>query len=843
MASSAQRKKARKRRKQRVQSGAPIMDGHGEVVLNSLDAVERLVRRFAGRENPFEDIDAEFQGAVEEFVTGLNNFDPIRLIEVARITYLPMTPRGTVVVTPDAVAAHVELLTLVALAAAKVRDGGTLEPVEFQAMSKFTSEARGRLEELLQLAQMRAIASADPANKLTMVELLLRGSMVWMRNSSYPAMAQKTLVELFDTDPDVHAILLDELGFDATTALAVLEGCHKLQETALNNRMFAMVEAMNNAMASVNGDQTLNPDIREATNAKLMFALEPDAEGSTVNVQDLASHTGVDAETIAKVVKQFRVDLGEMTPSEVVDGFMSGNNPLRTRPIIVADDGRVMLPHHALTADAVKENLEGHLKLTQASWSKYDLHRGKTLERRTTAALNRVLPGATHRDGLEYYVPANDEELNSGDSGTYTKRVEGDHLVLLDDVAFIVEDKAVALSALSKGGKTNRIRTDLTNIVTKAAEQSGRLREAIQRDGGVRIHGEGWVDLSHIREIHTIAVSLDDLTSISTATAELVRAGLLDYDNIPWTVSIHDLELIVELIERPAQFLLFLRRRLNLDATVMFSAPDELDLFLFFFEDGLWVEPDPYQVRAAFPFLPPPTSGEVRRYREQVPVLITSRTDPLDLWFYTKDSTEPGSTPAPKPTMVASPLADLIDELQARGTLGWLSIGATLLENATSMQHKLANIPRDMLNQPTQGPHGRSQTIPITSSVKRADGWLLVWATRHVGTDPEKVKTSLGEYLRTKKHQLALPRGALFLYDEGTRELVDVLYDGHIGELDAELSAKLSYLKPPSALQNRLHPNAKKTPTAAASATVPRPKPKSKRKPRPKRQPKSKRKR
>ena len=62
---------------------------------------------------------------------------------------------------------------------------------------------------------------------------------------------------------------------------------------------------------------------------------------------------------------------------------------------------------------------------------------------------------------------------NEADPAKYTKRVEGDHLILLDDVAFIVEDKAVALSALSKGGKTNRIRTDLTNIVTKAAEQSG----------------------------------------------------------------------------------------------------------------------------------------------------------------------------------------------------------------------------------------------------------------------------------------------------------------------------------------------------------------------------------
>ena len=164
-------------------------------------------------------------------------------------------------------------------------------------------------------------------------------------------------------------------------------------------------------MASVKDNETLDSDIREATNAKLMFAFEPDAEGSTVSLEDLASHTGVDAETVAKVIEQFRVELGDMTPSEVVYAFMGGNNPMRTRPVIVADDGRVMMPHHALNADAVKENLEAYLKAVPANWAKYDLHRGKTLERRTTAALTRLLPGATHRDGLLYYLPANDEEL------------------------------------------------------------------------------------------------------------------------------------------------------------------------------------------------------------------------------------------------------------------------------------------------------------------------------------------------------------------------------------------------------------------------------------------------
>ncbi|MFE5009874.1 hypothetical protein ACFRJ3_35460 [Streptomyces sp. NPDC056696] len=417
---------------------------------------------------------------------------------------------------------------------------------------------------------------------------------------------------------------------------------------------------------------------------------------------------------------------------------------------------------------------------------------------------------------MEYCLPASDDEAEAADPSKYTKRAEGDHLIVLDDVAIIVEDKAVALSALSRGGKTARIRTDLTGIITKAAEQAGRMRDAIQRDGGLRSKNEGWIDLSQIREIHTIAVSLDDISTVLTATAELVQAGLLAADNIPWTVSLHDLELITELVARPAEFLLYLRRRRNPDVTVMFRAPDEMDLFLYFFEAGLWVEPDPVQVRAAFPFLLEPATAELRRYRARKPAFLTSRTDALDQWFHTRGHGGARSIQAPKPAMVPSPLAPLIDELQSRNVTGWLSIGATLLSGATDVQHKFARHGDELLNNPS--PKGRSLAVPLTASVDPAEGWLFVWATRPSGADPNETDRRLRDYLRAKKHQLGLPRGVVFLYDQPTRELLDICYEGHTGPLDAALTASLSSLRPPSELHRSIHPNAKRPQSGTRNA-------------------------
>jgi hypothetical protein len=780
----------------------------------------KLMMRIGATDDPETAANAALNEAVAEFVTKVQRFDPIRLIEVARLASLPMAPTGTVTpIVSDASASRLELLALVALAAQQevATDVASQQAaVGEQEMSHFVSEALSELDRLLHLAQLRSFASADPTDKLALVSLLIQGSEVWMRNSSYPEMVEATNRALLDGDPNVRAALLAELGFDATDALAVLNACHDLQEIAMNHRIDAMRSTVLQAMAATASGRTDNA-LMERARSSLMTMFEPEANDVTVSAADIASHTGIPEDRVRAVIERFRLDLAGATPVQVVDAFSTGKNPLRARPLIVCANDRVVLPHPALHVSAVRENLEEHLKASR-SWSKYAKHRGDLLEKRTRTALGRVLPGAHYRDAFEYYVPANEAEATGADPSKYTKRVESDHLVLLDDVAIIVEDKAVALSALSRGGKKTRIRTDLTGIITKAAEQAGRMRDVIERDGGLRIEGEGWVDLSHIREIHTIVVSLDDLPTVLTATAELVRAGILSADNIPWTVSLHDLELITELVARPAEFLLYLRRRRNPDITVMFKAADELDLFLYFFEAGLWVEPDPTQVRAAFPFLPEPSTSELRRYRAQRPAILTSRTDALDRWFYTNWHSGANVAPAPKPTMAPSPVAPLIDELQSRNVTGWLSIGATLLSADSDVQHRFARYGEQLLSNPSSQGQGRSLTVPITASVDPAEGWLFVWITRTTAEAPASAKKRARDYLRAKKHQLGLPRGVVFLYDEPTRSLLDVLYDGHIGPIDKSLTAVLHSLRPATALQRTIHPNAKRPPRTTKRA-------------------------
>jgi len=783
-------------------------DPHTAVVAETWAAMLELIDKFADFDAPAEAIQISFAEAVNSLTIKLRRFDAIRLIEVARLAFLPITPAGHMAISAEAGAANVELLALVALAAkthapSEETQRKSVEPREMIAV---VAEAKEDLAALVRLAQFRSAAQADPTDKMSLVSLLIQGSEVSVRNLSYPEMVTKTNLALLDGEPRVRAALRAELGFEAGEALAVLNACHELQMSSLNARGQAMAATMSAATASAEGKEP-DPELLERAGEVFNSVFEPESVDATVPFDELVKYTGIPESRVRAVIERFRLDIGASSVADVVDAFVTGNNPLRSRPLIVTAGERVMLPHNALNTFALRENLEEYLKTTRI-WETYARHRGNLLEVRTRVALKRVLPGATFRDAFEYYVPDNEDQENGQDPTKYTKRVEGDHLVTLDDVAIVVEDKAVALSALSRGGKTRRIRTDLTGIITKAAEQAGRMRDRIECDGGLRIQGEGWVDLGHIREIHTIAVSLDDLSSVLTVTAHLIDAGLLTIDNIPWTVSIHDLELITELVERPAEFLLYLRRRRDPNVTIMFSAPDELDLFLYYFEAGLYVEPDPQGVNAAFPFLPAPSTADLRRYRSQDPVFVTSRTDPLDQWFYS--TKREGTASAPKPSMTPSPVGTLIDELQARQVTGWLSVGATLLSGSTKAQHQFARNGKDLLDKPAANGRGRSWATPLTATVNRAEGWLLVWATRPAHESERNAEAHSRDYLRAKKYQLGVPRGVVFMYDESTRKLAGMYYDGHAGPLDPALAPIFDSLRPPSDLTNRLPPSAKR---------------------------------
>ena len=70
--------------------------------------------------------------------------------------------------------------------------------------------------------------------------------------------------------------------------------------------------------------------------------------------------------------------------------------------------------------------------------------------------------------------------------------------------------------------------------------------------------GDGeWIDLAPVAEMHSIIVMLDDMGPLSLSMNELAHKGIIDTEEVPWIVSMHDLVVMSRTVDHPAQFLEF----------------------------------------------------------------------------------------------------------------------------------------------------------------------------------------------------------------------------------------------------------------------------------------------
>ncbi|MEV0430403.1 hypothetical protein [Micromonospora sp. NPDC050495] len=674
------------------------------------------------------------------------------------------------------------VLELIALALV-CRDSSTAEVSAAADQSEFLPpyvEAAAR--EALAAGNMIALFDSPPSDAESAILFHSVQREITLRNPVYPHMLLDTLRGLFG-DPAVNDDCRVTLGFTGLEAVNVMEAVRSLSIRELAKRFSRMEAARDASLPYIMSWRSHDMDEEQLPAEEHRAAVQQVLDAArdlTMNIADatvidpdaIAQHTGYERSTVEAVLDAFTLT-GLADLDETLDRFFRGDNPLRTAPIVADAQGRRMLVHDALALPAVREVIETRLKAANR-WETYKDHRGEWVETRAIDLLAGVLPGAEVFRGFNYFVPDPKAATPQTDPATFTKRVEGDGLILVDDVALIIEVKSVALTAEARGGVARRLRGKLRDIVTDAANQAARLRERIMTDRRIRLDDDQWIDVSGVREIHTIAVGLEDLSGVTTATTMLVAAGILKPDHIPWTVSVHDLRIVCELLDRPCELLLYLRRRTQPEATWKYRAVDELDLFLLFLARGLYVEPDPHQTAEALPWSGPPSTADLRRFAAQRPELVTSHTEPLDAWYESQLS--PTATPAEKPRLIADQkLVELVDEVTRTGAPGWLSTTTSLLEGNGQVQRTFGRYAGDLAKLVRRDRQHHSMThLMGETSGKHV---LLVWACRGPEEDADAAVSYLWPYLQAKKHQMGAYRATCMLFDPTGRDLQRLLYD------------------------------------------------------------------
>jgi hypothetical protein len=796
--SRGQQRRARRAKKQRAGAHRSRIDQRAVsstevVVAEAYERFARYVQSASSHEDAAVAARTDLRTAAEEVARLACGLDLIKVVSSVNVgMIMNRTFTGA-----EPSAAIMELIALVLVC----RDSSASEVAAVTAESYLPPHVEAAAQEALAAGSMIALFDSPPTDAEGVILYHSVQREITLRNPVYPHMLLDTLRGLF-SDPTVNEDCQAAVGFTGLEAVNVMEAVRSLSNTELAKRFMRMEAARDASLPYMRSWQSQDkeevqlPAEEHRVAAQQVLDAVKDlttgiAQATVIDLDAVAQHTGYQRSTVEAVLDAFTLT-GLTDIDGALDRFFRGDNPLRTAPIVTDAQGRRMLVHDALALPAVREVLEARLKAANRK-DAYQHHRGDWVENAAIDLLADVLPGANVFRGFNYFVPDPKAATPQTDPGKFTKRVEGDGLILIDDVALIIEVKSVALTAEARGGVARQLRGKLRDIVTNAANQAARLRERIITDKRIRLDDGQWIDVSGVREIHTVAVGLEDLSGVTTATAMLVAAGILKPDNIPWTVSLHDLRIVSELLDRPSELLGYLRRRTQPEATWRYRAVDELDLFLLFLARGLYVEPDPHQAAQALPWSGPPSTADLRRFAAQRPELVTSHTEPLDAWYESQLSAT--ATPADKPRLIADQsLLELVDLIIRTGAPGWLSTTTSLLEGNGKVQRKFGRYAADLAKLVRRDPQHHSMThLMGETSGKHV---LLVWACHGPDEDADTAASYLSQYLQAKKHQTRAYRATCMLFDPTGKHLMRLLYDNRPTGPDPVLDEATARLVP-----------------------------------------------
>lgn len=363
-----------------------------------------------------------------------------------------------------------------------------------------------------------------------------------------------------------------------------------------------------------------------------------------------------DPEVVTRILASWSLELG--ADGEVAVSDLPLGNPVLERPFVrLAPDAWYLFCPWVLWHNPfamIERLLDEHDSLLQA----YMGRRAEFLELRAAELLRRALPDSTVERSLLSVDP--------GDGKTY----ENDVLALVSSYAVVCEAKAGGIPASVRRGRGRVLRERIDELLAKPSQQGVRLAEHVERATGtlrfVRKHDQTQltVHADQIRRALTLSVTLEPIAGLLPRLIDIAEAGLSsrDADALSYNISLVDLELIVELLDHPSEFLHYIGRRQELERR-HFLGGDEADLLGFYLQTGFNV-------------------GESEFSNKHL-LDVTGLSDPIDRWHYRVEAGLSASKPRPART---SWWEAMLTRVEVRGGARWAEIGVAMCNVAVEDQ-------------------------------------------------------------------------------------------------------------------------------------------------------------
>lgn len=258
-------------------------------------------------------------------------------------------------------------------------------------------------------------------------------------------------------------------------------------------------------------------------------------------LKDLVDESGLPPEIVESVLQALTTVAKDLADY----WFMLPVSPLRTMPLAQIGE-TYALPSPGLFLPALQTLFETTLKQTPA-WEAYQQHRAAFGEEKASALFARALPGATIHRNLKYRAAAGEGEV--------------DVMVSFGRHLFLVEVKSGDFADAARAGVESRVEETLRDLVSKAHEQVRRAETYIERVPVATFRSDvGPVEIrrTDFDQVHLISLTLEQLGHIVNNAGAFFQAGQA---RAPLTLSIDDLEVIADILTRPAPFLHYIKRR------------------------------------------------------------------------------------------------------------------------------------------------------------------------------------------------------------------------------------------------------------------------------------------
>jgi hypothetical protein len=708
--------------------------------VESTDLTERLrLRRF---DSPFEDWPREqvdrffaqfgaehqrnYTRGLSQLEVNLGSVDPVRLLSNLA-SYLLFHPQGTdIELTQDrpVLPFHLEFIQALVLMRDRSDFGWDLH-VRPDLVQSVCDMVRDVAESWAHagFARVTTIHSEQDRARL-MAQTRIRHHTAAVRNWGFPDQMVRIVTQLLEP---LDLAVEGETGLAATKLLQMQAAIVSLVEGRYNDQLQRMgrVFAAPSVQDAVSAYYREFPGLRDGEvalatlleqqdvtldQAKTLLLLHgelsyPDLY--TLSLDDIvACYPGtVDRQALLLVAAGWSLTFGDLKGCEPAHFFL--DNPVWTRPLIRLDADTFFCPLvgllHSFGLGMIEEFLSSHPKLVE----RYETRRSRYLESEVEALFRRHFPSATVFAGSKWWNPV------SGRNG------ENDLLVVLDEYGIVVEAKAGKITGRALRGHPQRLEKTVDALVVKPTRQGRRFAELLE--GTPECHqfetergAINTIDSSRVRQYLVLSVTLELFSLLALRWPILRDAGLIPSDVEPAvTLSLVDLEVLLQALDTEARRLHYLSRRTDLEEQAHFVG-DELDLLAYYLQTGFHL-------------------GELE-FAESFGVDLGLQSKLIDRLFQDPPSARTSDWAG---TRLATLWQILLKDLDHRKPLGWTSASLRLLDVPYDDQLRLVKRLDEAARKARRAARPRaSSEARLASGPKRRRQELVVAAFK--GFDPDE---------------------------------------------------------------------------------------------------------